>query len=145
MKNLKLAFRLFGPYIGAGVKVDEISEDWKYMKVSMKHRFYNNNVFGTHFGGSLYSMVDPHYVLMLLNILGKDYIVWDKAASIDFIKPGKGIMTAEFRISNQTIEYIKTHTDNGEKYLPEFEVSVKNSKGDVVAKVHKTLYVRRKK
>ena len=95
MKNIKWALRFFGPYIGAGVKVEEISDDWKYMRVIMKHRFYNNNVYGTHFGGSLYSMVDPHYVLMVLKILGKGYIVWDKAASIDFIMPGKGTMTAE--------------------------------------------------
>ena len=144
MKNIKWAFRFFGPYIGAGVAVDEISEDWKYMKVSMKHRFYNDNIFGTHFGGSLYSMVDPHYVLMLLKILGKEYIVWDKGASIDFIKPGKGTMTAEFRISDQVIEEIKANTKDGEKYLPLFNVDIVNSTGEVVAKVEKTLYIRRK-
>jgi acyl-coenzyme A thioesterase PaaI-like protein len=144
MKNLKLSLRFFGPYIGAGVKVEEISKDWKYMRVIMKHRFYNNNVFGTHFGGSLYSMVDPHFVLMLLKILGNGYIVWDKAASIDFIKPGKGTMTAEFNISDQVIEEIKTKTAQGEKFLPEFEVNVVNSDGEIVAKVHKTLYIRHK-
>ena len=136
---------LFGPYLGAAIQIQKVSNDWKYLKVIMKQKFYNNNAYNTHFGGSLYSMVDPHYVLMLINILGRDYIVWDKSASIDFIKPGKGTVMAEFRVTTKIIEEIKSHTKNGEKYLPEFEVDIKNSKGELVAKVHKTLYVRLKK
>ena len=82
---IKHALNIWSPYLGAGIKIEYIRKDWKEMKVSMKLRFYNRNIMNTHFGGSLYSMVDPHIMLMLMQLLGEDYIVWDKSAEIDFI------------------------------------------------------------
>lgn len=142
---MKWFLRFYMPYLGAGIKVDSISDDWKTLKVSMKLKWYNKNAVGTQFGGSLYSMTDPHYVLMLMNLLGKDYIVWDKSASIDFIKPGKGRVTAIFSISDAELEAIKLKTSNGEKYLPRFEVAILDELGAVIAKVRKTIYVRKHK
>jgi hypothetical protein len=85
------------PFFGAGIRIREISDDFTYVRVEMKLRFWNRNYVGTHFGGSLYSMVDPFYMLMLIENLGRDYIVWDKSASIRFLKPGRGRVSAEFR------------------------------------------------
>ncbi len=87
---------LYPPYLGAGVRVQHISADFRHVKVRMGLGWYNRNYVGTQFGGSLYSMVDPFFMLMLMENLGRDYIVWDKAASIDFIAPGKGPVFAEF-------------------------------------------------
>jgi acyl-coenzyme A thioesterase PaaI-like protein len=144
--KLKWVLRLFfGPYVGAAIKVETISADWKYTKVCMNKRFYNNNAFGTHFGGSLFAMTDPHYVLMLTNILGRKYLVWDQSANIDFIKPAKGKVTAEFTISDELLSEIKKNTNHGQKYLPEFDVDIIDEQGVIVAKVHKTLYIRHKK
>lgn len=144
----KLKFLLnffFGPYIGAGVKIEEYRDDWRYCKVSMKLRWYNRNAMNTHFGGSLFSMTDPHFMLMLMNLLGKDYVVWDKTATIDFVKPGKGRVSAEFIISDNMVEDILSHTANGEKYLPTFELLVKDEQQDTVCKLHKTLYIKKRK
>ena len=142
--KMKWFLRVYGPFVGAGVWVESISPDWKELKVSMKQRFYNKNAVGTHFGGSLYAMTDPHYMLMIMNLLGKGYLVWDKSASIEFIKPGKGKVFAAFIISDEVIEKIIQKTKDGSKYLPQFEVDVIDSQGDIVAKVCKTLYIRKK-
>lgn len=143
-KLLKLILNFYPPYIGAGVKVSHISEDWSELHVSMALRWYNKNALGTHFGGSLYSMVDPHLVLLLMQRLGKDYLVWDKSANIDFIKPGKNKVSAVLKISKETLEEIKTKTAEGEKYFPEFLVNIHDENDQLVARVNKTLYVKKK-
>jgi uncharacterized protein YxjI len=110
----------------------------------MPLRFYNRNYVGTHFGGSLYSMVDPFYMLMLMNILGPDYIVWDKAASIRFKKPGKGVMKASFHLSDAQIAEIRAAADTQPKVEPQFKVVIKDAEGNTVAEVDKLLYVKKK-
>jgi hypothetical protein len=88
------------------------------VKVRMKLTRWNRNYVGTQFGGSLYSMVDPFYMLLLIEQLGRDYIVWDKAASIDFISPGKGPVYAEFHVDDALLDEIRQQTASGKKYLP---------------------------
>lgn len=143
--KLKLLLRFYPPFIGAGIKVMRIADDWKNIQVAMKLRWYNKNAFGTHFGGSLYAMTDPFFALMLMNVMGSKYIVWDQAAQIKFIKPGKGVVKADFKLDDEMINLIKNKTDTGDKFLPEFTVDVIDQNGDIVAKVHKTLYIRRKR
>lgn len=110
----------------------------------MKMSWYNRNYVNTHFGGSLYSMTDPFFMLMLIQILGKEYIIWDKAAYIDFIKPGRGTVTARFVIDQEQIEDIIVKTADGQKYLPEFTVDIEDQANNKVARVIKTLYTRKK-
>jgi len=95
-------------------------------------------------GGSLYSMVDPFFVLMLMENLGRDYIVWDKAANIEFVSPGRGAVYAEFAISDRLLDEIRAHTADGSKYLPRMHVDVRDGEGTLVARVQKTLYIRLK-
>src|SRR5689334_18498320 len=97
-RQLQRRINFYSPYLGAGVRVTRVSEDFRQVDVEMPLRFYNRNYVGTHFGGSLYSMCDPFYMLMLIHILGPEYIVWDKAAAIRFKKPGKGVVKASFRL-----------------------------------------------
>lgn len=141
---MRFILNIYGPYLGAGIKMEYIAPDWRQARVSMRLRWYNRNAVGTHFGGSLYTMVDPQLMLMLMNILGSDYIVWDKSAEIDFIKPGKGKVFAEFEISDDDIDSIKAVTQAGQKYLPQFTVHVRNEQQEVVATIKKVLYIRRK-
>jgi hypothetical protein len=110
----------------------------------MPLRWYNRNYVGTHFGGSLYSMADPFYMVMLIHVLGPDYIIWDQAAAIEFFKPGTGTMRATFCLTKADLEAIYAHTAGGRKYLPEFSVDIVDTKGEPVARVKKTLYIRRK-
>ncbi|KRW61714.1 DUF4442 domain-containing protein [Pseudomonas sp. TTU2014-080ASC] len=141
---LRWIMNLYPPYLGAGVWVRHISADFSEIKVEMPLRWYNRNYVRTHFGGSLYAMTDPFFMLMVMERLGRDYIVWDKAASIDFVAPGKGTVYADFRIDEALLDDIRQRTAGGEKYLPELQVEVLDAAGDVVARVHKTLYVRLK-
>ena len=131
------------PYLGAGVKVKKIAPDFSHVEVEMKLRFWNKNYVGTHFGGSLYSMTDPFLMLMLIERLGKNYIVWDKSASIRFKKPGKGKVKALFQLSEDDVKAIKQKADENDKYEPEFVIQIKNEQNDVIAEVTKLLYVKK--
>jgi acyl-coenzyme A thioesterase PaaI-like protein len=142
--KLKRRIRFYPPYLGAGVRVTHISDDFRTVKVEMPLRFYNKNYVGTHFGGSLYAMCDPFYMLMLIQILGPGYIVWDKAASIRFKKPGKGLVKATFTIPEERIAEIRAGADSQPKVEPEFHVTVTDENGNVVAEIDKLLYVRKK-
>src|SRR5579859_4611805 len=143
-KKLQRWVNLYAPYLGAAVRVTRVSDDFHDVEVEMPLRFYNRNYVGTHFGGSLYSMVDPFYMLMLINILGPDYIVWDKAATIRFKRPGKGVMKAAFHLSEEQITAIRAAAESEPKIEPQFQVIIKDEEGNVVAEVDKLLYVKKK-
>ncbi len=140
-KNL---LNLYPPYLGAGIKITYISPDWDELHVEMKVRWYNKNKVGTHFGGSLYSMTDPHLMLLLMQRLGKGYYVWDKSADIDFIKATKQPVKAVIKLSSARLEEIKQKTESGDKFLPEFELDIINSDKELIARVNKTLYIKKK-
>ncbi len=141
---LRWLLNLYPPYLGAGIRVQHISPDMRSAKVRMGLSRWNRNYVGTQFGGSLYSMVDPFYMLLLIERLGRDYIVWDKAASIDFISPGKGPVFAEFHVDDALLDEIRQQTAGGKKYLPHLQVEIRDAAGELVARVDKTLYVRLK-
>ena len=134
---------IWPPIAGAGIRV-RWGADMKSVNVEMKLRFWNRNFVGTHYGGSLYSMTDPYYMLMLIKNLGPEYIVWDKAASIRFRKPGKGKVRAEFRLTDAQLNDIRTQLETVPKYEPTFKVEVKDEAGEVVAEVEKLLHIRKK-
>lgn len=142
---IKWGISLWPPLLGAGVKVEALAKDFSYARIRMKLRWYNRNYVGVHYGGSLYSMTDPFYMLMLSESLGRDYVVWDKSAHIDYIKPGRSTVRAEFRVSQEMLDDIRQKTAGGEKYLPEFEVQIMDESGELVARVMRTLYIRRKR
>lgn len=132
------------PFLGAGIRVKRIAPDMKAVDVEMKLRWWNANYVGTQFGGSLFAMTDAFYMLMLMANLGGDYIVWDKAATIRYRKPGKGTVRAEFRLSDGQIEDICEKLKTLPKYEPTFIVEVKDDSGVVIAEVKKLLHVRKK-
>lgn len=141
---LKLLFNTYPPYLMTGITVREIAPDWRRVVVSMGLHWYNRNYFGTHFGASLYAMTDPFYVIMLSRNIGPEYIVWDRSARIEFVRPGSGRVTAEFRLTSDMIADVLEATAAGGKYQPTWPVEVRDGAGEIVANVLKTLYVRRK-
>lgn len=141
---MKLLLNFYPPYLGAGVRVSHISSDWRELHVSMSLKWFNRNYVGTHFGGSLYSMIDPHLMLLLIQILGKKYLVWDKAANIEFVKAAKSRVTSIIRITDEDLNRIRTETENGEKFFADFPVEIRDEDNHLVAKITKTLYVRKK-
>jgi acyl-coenzyme A thioesterase PaaI-like protein len=143
-RSLSRWVNLWPPFLGAGIRVIHIATDMKAVDVEMKLRWWNANYVGTQFGGSLFAMTDAFYMLMLMANLGGDYIVWDKAASIRYRKPGKGTVRAEFRLSESQIDDIREKLQRLPKYEPTFLVEVKDESGVVIAEVEKLLHVRRK-
>jgi acyl-coenzyme A thioesterase PaaI-like protein len=141
---LEKLINFYGPFLGAGVKLEKMTKDFRQARVSMKLTFYNRNYMGTQFGGSLYAMVDPWYMLMLIKNLGKDYIVWDKAATINFRKPGKGKVTAEFHLTEEHLNEIKKTLETQNKMDYVFKVEVKDDAGKLIADVDKVLYIRKR-
>ena len=140
---LKL-YNFWPPYLGAGIRIKEFSEDFHHSEVTLKEHFWNRNPMGSHFGGSIYAMTDPFYAMMLKQILGPDYVIWDKAADIKFKQPGKGILSASFNLTTAQVDIVRKRADQGHKVEPVFYVEVKNEAGEVVAEVEKTVYIRRK-
>jgi len=143
-RNLRRFINTYPPLLGAGIRVTRIAPDFREVDVEMRLRYWNANYVGTHYGGSLYSMCDPFYMLMLIENLGPEYIVWDKAARIRFRKPGRGKVTAHFEITGEQIEAIRHTLEASEKVEPIFNVQVKDEDAEVVAEVEKTIYIRKK-
>jgi acyl-coenzyme A thioesterase PaaI-like protein len=141
--RLRRWINLWPPFLGAGIRLVHIAPDLKSVDVEMKLRWWNANYVGTHFGGSLFAMTDAFYMLMLMANLGDDYIVWDKAASIRYRKPGRGTVRAEFRLSNAALDEIREKLKVVPKYEPVFRLDIKDEQGTVIAEVEKMLHVRR--
>lgn len=143
-KAVALFMSYWPPYLGAGVRIKKFDFETLTVEVDMVLRFWNQNYVGTQFGGSLYSMCDPFFMLLLMEALGPDYIVWDKAAAIRFKKPGQGRVSASFQIPPEQVESIRELLKTERKVEPMFQVQVFNDQGEVIAEVDKTLYVRRR-
>ena len=143
-RSLRRILNLWPPFLFAGIHVAEISPDWRRVRVELRMRPWNRNYVGTHFGGSLFAMTDPFRMIPVLRCLGPDYIVWDKAGEIEFVKPGKGTVHALFELDDAVLDELRAATAGGDKVLRWFENTVTDAEGEIVARVRKQLYVRRK-
>lgn len=135
---------LYVPFLGAGIKIENIAKDYHYIRVSMPLKWFNKNYVGTHFGGSIFAMVDPWYMMMLINILGKDFLVWDKGADIQFIKPGTTKIIAEFQINEKEIKNIKQEIEKEGRYLFKKEIVILDTNQNIVSKVRKSISIKKK-
>jgi acyl-coenzyme A thioesterase PaaI-like protein len=138
-------FRLLGlypPFLGAGVRVRDVAEDLRSFTVEMPLTRWNRNYVGTHFGGSLYSLADPWFMIILIEHLGAGYVVWDKAASITFLRPGRGTVRARFEIPPERIAEIRAEADRAGRVEPVFRVAITDEAGETVAEVEKRVSVR---
>lgn len=142
--HLRLGLNLWPPFLFSGIRVTAISDDYRHAHVELRMRPWNRNYVGTHFGGSLFAMTDPFWMLLTMNVLGSQYWVWDKAAQIEFVKPGRGTVHADFRLDDFVLEQLRTATATGGKTLHWFDTPILDGEGDVVARLRKQLYVRRK-
>lgn len=137
-------WNLWPPLLFSGIKIKHISSDFRHIKVTLKLRFWNANYVGTAYGGSIFSMTDAFYMVMLLKNLGNDYIVWDKAASIKYLKPGKTDLHVEYRLSQDDIDAIRAYLASQEKMDWEKQVIVRDMQGEAIADVTRVLYIRKK-
>ena len=141
---IRWGFNWFPAYRGTGARITYIARDWREVRVKVPLSWRTRNIVGTIFGGSMYAAVDPIYMLMLIKILGPDYVVWDKAASIAFRKPGKDTLFATFRLSEQEIDLIRSTSMRHPSIVRVYRVELVDAENVVYATVEKTVYVRKK-
>lgn len=137
-------FNFFPAYRGTGGRLTYIADDWHEVKVRLPLNWRTRNYVGTIYGGSIYASIDPIYMLMLMNILGKEYIVWDKSASIRFRKPGRATLFADFNLSSEEIDEIKRLAETAKSVDRIYNVELKDKEGLVHARIEKTLYIAKK-
>ena len=135
---------LWPPFLCNAIRVQAVSDDWTEARVVLRLRPWNRNYVRTQFGGNLFAMTDPFWMLLALHQLGPDYLVWDKAGAIDFVAPGREDVYAHFRLDPAVVEELRAAAAGGDKVLRWFETEVTTAAGEVVARVRKQLYVRLK-
>jgi acyl-coenzyme A thioesterase PaaI-like protein len=142
---MRWKFNVFPAYRGSGARVKYIAGDWREVRIELPLSWRSRNYVGTIFGGAMYSAVDPIYMVMLIRILGRDYVVWDKAATIRFRRPGRTTLRATFRLDDAELDAIRAATAGGEAVDRVYHVDLVDAEGVVHASVEKVIYVRRAK
>lgn len=137
-------FNLWPPYLCSGIRVLSLSDDYTEAKVALRLRPWNRNYVKSQFGGSLFAMVDPFWMLLAMHQLGRNYYVWDKAGAIDFVAPGYEDVYAHFKLEASVVDELRAAAAGGEKVLRWFETEVTTASGKIIAVVRKQLYVRLK-
>ena len=140
--GMRRLFNWWPPFRAAGIRVREIAPDFRSATVELRMRLFNRNYVGTHFGGSLFAMCDPFFMIILIDALGPDFAVWDKSATIRFRRPGRGTVAARFEIPRARIEEIRAEVAAAGRAEPRFETAVLAADGSIVAEVEKTISVR---
>ena len=138
------AFNLFPAWRGTGARVTRISADWREVDVRLPLNWRTRNYVGTIFGGSLYGAADPEFMIMLIRNLGPDYVVWDKAATIRFRRPGRSTLHARFVLEEAELDAIRTALETAEKIDRVYTVDLVDASGVAHATVEKTIQIRRR-
>jgi acyl-coenzyme A thioesterase PaaI-like protein len=143
-KLRRWAFNFIPAYRGTGGRVTYISDDYTEVHVRLPLSWRTRNYVGTIYGGSMYGALDPVYMIMLMKLLGRDYVVWDKAASIRFRRPGRTTLRAKFLLDGSEVESIKSELKGRKSVDRVYKVNLVDDAGKVHAEVEKTLYIARR-
>jgi acyl-coenzyme A thioesterase PaaI-like protein len=141
----RLFFQIHPAYHGTGGRVKYISADWSELRLEIPLNWRTRNYVGTIFGGSLYGAVDPMFMIMLIRRLGPDFIVWDKAATIQFKKPGKCKLFARFEVTDEEVQFIQEKLKSTRSIDRVYQLDITDREGSINAQVEKTIYIRKKK
>ena len=140
---IRWGFNLAPVYRGTGAWVTHISANWRDVRIKLPLTLRTRNYVGTIFGGSMYAAVDPFYMIMLMRNLGKGYTVWDKAATIRFLKPGKKTLYARFALDDAELSAIRAELETARSIDRVYMVTLTDAQGTVCAEVEKVIYIRR--
>lgn len=143
-RRMRWLFNVYPAYRGTGGRIAYIASDFREVRIRLPLSLRTRNYVGTIFGGSMYGCVDPIYMIMLIKALGPQYVVWDKAATIRFRKPGRTTLYATFRLDEAELDAIRSATATGSPVDRTYNVVLADAEGVVHAEVEKVIYVRRK-
>ncbi|NLP82313.1 DUF4442 domain-containing protein [Microbacterium sp. CFH 90308] len=144
-RRLAVGMSLWAPNLWSGIRVRRFAEDWTSATVELHVNLVTRNYVKTAFGGSMSAMTDPYFFMLVMHQLGRDYVVWDTRGEIEFVKPGRGVLTAHFEVPREKAEELRERARGGAKVLEWFETDITDAEGDVVARVRREVYVREKK
>jgi acyl-coenzyme A thioesterase PaaI-like protein len=144
-RRLALGMSLWIPNLFSGIRVRSFADDWTSATVELHVNLLTRNYVKTAFGGSMSAMTDPYFFMLVRHQLGNDYVVWDTRGEIEFVKPGRGVLTAHFAVPREQAEELRERARGGAKVLEWFETEITDAAGDVVARVRREVYVREKK
>ncbi len=144
-RRLAVGMSLWFPNLFSGIRIREFSPDWTHATVELHVNLLTRNYVKTAFGGSMSAMTDPYYFMLVRHQLGGDYVVWDTRGEIEFVKPGRGVLTARFEVSPERVADIREKAHGGAKVLEWFETDITDRSGDVVAHVRREVYIREKR
>ena len=140
-KLTRFVFNFFPAYRRTGARVYFLSHDWHDVHITLGLNWKTKNYVGSVFGGSIYGALDPMYMVQLINILGKEYVVWDKSATIKFLKPIKKNVYARFLITPEILTEIISKVKSDNKYSIDLATNFQDENGIIYAEVTKTLYI----
>ena len=142
---LKYGFNLSPMYRRTSAKVVYISEDFLKIQIKLPFSYKNANYVNTIFGGSMFSAVDPFPMTQLMNLIGDQYVVWDKSAEIFFRRPAKEDLFADFIYTNEEIDEIKKKTQEQDEFEIIKSTKLTNKdKSIVYCEVRKRVYIANK-
>ncbi|WP_144795781.1 PaaI family thioesterase [Microbacterium paludicola] len=144
-RRLAIGMSLWIPNLFSGIRVRRYSDDWTHATVELHVNAFTRNFVGTAFGGSMSAMTDPYFFMLVMHQLGRDYVVWDTRGEIEFVKPGRGVLTAEFHVPTEKAAELRDRARGGKKVLEWFKTEITDRDGDVVARVRREVYVREKR
>lgn len=144
-RRLALGMSLWPPNLFSGIRVRCIADDWTSAEVRLRVNLFTRNYVGTAFGGSMSAMTDPYFFMLVTHQLGRDHVVWDTRGEIEFVKPGRGVLTARFVVPREKAEELRERAVGGAKVLEWFQTEITDASGDVVARVRREVYVRERR
>ncbi|WP_448811263.1 DUF4442 domain-containing protein [Agromyces bauzanensis] len=143
--RLAIGMSLWMPNLFSGIRVKRFAPDWTSATVELHVNVLTRNYVRTAFGGSLSAMTDPYFFMLVMHQLGRDHVVWDTRGEIEFLKPGRGRLTAHFEVPKEKAEELRERARGGAKVLEWFETEITDREGDIVARVRREVYVREKR
>ena len=144
-RRLAIVMSLWIPNLFSGIRVKRFSSDWTQATVELHVNVFTRNYVKTAFGGSMSAMTDPYYFMLVRHQLGREYMVWDTRGEIEFVKPGRGVLTAHFEVPRSKAQELRERARGGAKVLEWFETDITDRSAEVVARVRREVYVREKK
>jgi acyl-coenzyme A thioesterase PaaI-like protein len=144
-RRLAIGMSLWAPNLFSGIRVRRIADDWTSATVELHVNVFTRNYVKTAFGGAMSAMTDPYFFMLVMHQLGRDHVVWDTRGEIEFVKPGRGVLTARFEVPREKAQELRDRSVGGVKVLEWFATEIIDRDGDLVARVRREVYVREKK
>lgn len=144
-RRLAIGMSLWAPNLFSGIRVRRIADDWTSATVQLHVNAFTRNYVKTAFGGAMSAMTDPYFFMLVMHQLGRDHVVWDTRGEIEFVKPGRGVLTARFEVPREKAQELRDRAAGGAKVLEWFATEIIDRDGDIVARVRREVYVREKK